>query len=197
MFGQLVFGLGALIFGDWMIRYYKNYLPPDKLYPKHDSSESNPYYENTAIFYATNICNIVSALAFSVGKPFRAPLHENKLYLLYCLFLGAFNFYLVFDYWIMQAMPWLEGFNEEVKNMVKVTYFSSFYCWFYSCFKGDEQDIFNLFYLKLLEANSNGVDQGSERTVLVSACSLLCHSGTVHFLLGKTFHPSDDSDEEQ
>jgi cation-transporting ATPase 13A3/4/5 len=77
----LAFQLGAHFLVENMIKDYVNFCLPDE-----DDCEILACPDNTAIFLMSNIQYLVTAVAFSISKPFKSPIYTNIYLTLFMLF---------------------------------------------------------------------------------------------------------------
>ncbi|XP_041695692.1 polyamine-transporting ATPase 13A3 isoform X1 [Coregonus clupeaformis] len=67
--------------------------------PKHNSSEDDhniKNYENTSLFYVSSFQYLIVAIVFSKGKPFRQPSYKNWPFVVSCIGLYIFLFFIMF-----------------------------------------------------------------------------------------------------
>ena len=82
----LAFQLGAHFLVEYMIKDYVNFCLPDE-----DNCEILACPDNTAIFLMSNIQYLVTAIAFSISKPFKSPIYSNIYLTLFMLFGFAYS----------------------------------------------------------------------------------------------------------
>ena len=119
VFGQLAFGLGFIIFGMWYVTRYSVYKDPKDLNP--DFEDSTAYFESTIIFLANNMMNIISAMAFTVGKPFREPMYKNIPMMVFCVLHLMVTTYFTFEQYIVSHIHWLKTPTDWAKGLILVS----------------------------------------------------------------------------
>uniref|UniRef100_A0A8C7F9R6 Polyamine-transporting ATPase 13A3 n=1 Tax=Oncorhynchus kisutch TaxID=8019 RepID=A0A8C7F9R6_ONCKI len=76
-----------------------NSSPHANFSPKHNSSEDDhniKNYENTSLFYVSSFQYLIVAIVFSKGKPFRQPSYKNWPFVVSCIGLYIFLFFIMF-----------------------------------------------------------------------------------------------------
>jgi cation-transporting ATPase 13A3/4/5 len=81
-----VFQLSAHFLVENMIKDYVNFCLPDE-----DNCEILACPDNTAIFLMSNMQYLVTAIAFSISKPFKSPIYTNIYLTLFMLFGFAYS----------------------------------------------------------------------------------------------------------
>uniref|UniRef100_A0A8C8IMU2 Polyamine-transporting ATPase 13A3 n=1 Tax=Oncorhynchus tshawytscha TaxID=74940 RepID=A0A8C8IMU2_ONCTS len=84
--------------------------------PEHNSSEERDdhnikNYENTSLFYVSSFQYLIVAIVFSKGKPFRQPSYKNWPFVVSCIGLYIFMFFIMF-YPVSAIDEFLEVRNE-------------------------------------------------------------------------------------
>jgi cation-transporting ATPase 13A2 len=103
LFGQLLIAFGTSIFAFWFVRQQDFYAP---IVPRPNTKENIFCFETTTLFALSTFQTFGCALAYSISKPFKKPLHTNRLYTFMLLFVFGGLVYMILEpgvytrYWL-------------------------------------------------------------------------------------------------
>lgn len=119
--GQVAIQCAVQLFFIWWLLGggYDHYEPP----PKYDPENQNAYWQkmshlNTCVYMISSIQYIATAIAFSVGKPFRQPIYSNIFFTLNVIVILVVNYYIILypaDWvrWLMDLMYDIDDNDNE------------------------------------------------------------------------------------
>lgn len=91
--GSVVIQGSFQVFSFFFVQWWSFYTPPPT--PSSDDPEDSwACFENTSMFFITLQQYLVTAMAFSISKPFRQPIYTNLYFSVSLLLLGLFNLYI-------------------------------------------------------------------------------------------------------